>query len=350
MDLNSLLNEKRFHDKRVSNEYENQPKVNPPIDSGVPCIDGARNRMKITNDINTLDRSFAQAVDSAEGAEIFTVWEKGDIDEWKVILKNKKGDWDEDNKYINAPSNAGFVLGNTVTWKRLNMRWLITWQDYNINEFFRGEMRRANYIISWKNEHGQIKKQWAAVQGPIETRAKYEQTRGNVIVGRQNDTVEIWIGSNEGKEIKELSRFESINIMGRCWRIQVVDNISNPEILRFSCVEDFNNSVTDDMVNLIPGGNTDFAPPQEPIEEVRIVAPGEMREKLISTAYAINEATSEVLLDGSWKLEGNGVITKIEKGIVSIKPNKFGETLILKYIDEDSKEYSVTIKTISMFS
>lgn len=350
MDLNSLLREKKFHDTRVKNEYELQPKENPPIDSGVPCIDGTKKRMAISNAISTLDRSFAQAVDSAEGAEVFTVWENGDEEEWKVILKNKKGDWDEDNKYINAPKNVGFEMGNTITWKRLGMRWLILWQDYNIDEFFRGEIKRANYIISWKNKHGQIQRQWAAVQGPIETRAKYEQTRGNVIVGRQNDTVEIWMGSNEGKQVEELARFESINIMGRCWRIQVVDNISNPEILRFSCVEDFNNSITDDMVNLIPGGNIDFAPPQEEIKNIRIVSPGEVREKLVAEAYAIDEQSGQILLSGSWELIGNAQIIKIENGVVYFKPNKFGEVLTLKYTSEEGEEQSVEIKTISMFS
>lgn len=338
------------HDHRIESGYQVKP--SDPVDTNTAwdCLNNARKRMDSSLKLNMLDKSFQQALDSAEGTELFTVWEKGDTDVWKVILKNQKDNWQQDIKYINALNGVGFEVGNTITWQRLGIRWLITWQDYNINEFFRGEIQKAEHMVRWKNEHGQIQQQWAAVQGPIETRAKYEQTRGNTIVGRQNDTVEIWMGSNSPKDVNDLTRYDKINIKGRCWRIQVIDDISNPNILRFSCVEDFNNPVTDDMVALIPNGKIDFAPNEEEPKEnkIRIVAPAKIKEKLVSRVYAINEETSEKV-KGIWEISG-ATFNKVDEYEVDVKGTKIGNIITIMFTDEEGNSNIVTAKTVSMFS
>ena len=347
MKLGDIGSAKESLDIRTGNGYQTVPQEKLPSDPRVPCIDNAKNRMKTTLGISTLGRSFAQAVDSAEGTEIFTVWEQNDEFENRVILKNQKDNWQQDVKYINAPLGRGFVVGNTVTWKRLNMRWLITWQDYNLDEFFRGEMRRANYQIYWRDKNGILKHQWVAVQGPVETRAKYEQTTSNVIIGRQNDSLEMWMGSNGDKDIEDLTRYDKINIKGRCWRLQVMDNVSNPEVLRFTCVEDFNNSVTDDMVYMIPNGLRDY--PEQPEENsIKIVAPGEMREKLVSKVYAVDGKTGETVTGGTWSIEGEATFEPKDDTIL-VKPKTYGKEITIIYITETGEVYKAITHSVSMF-
>lgn len=338
------------HDDRVNSGYQVKPSCPTDTNTAWNCLNTARKRMDKNLSLNMLDKSFKQALDTAEGTELFTVWEKGDKEVWKVILKNQKDNWQQDIKYINALNDIGFEVGNTITWQRLGIRWLIVWQDYNINEFFRGEIQKAEYMVRWKNKHGQIQQQWAAIQGPIETRAKYEQTRGNTIIGRQNDTIEIWMGANQPKDITDLTRYDKINIKGRCWRIQVIDDISNPNILRLSCVEDFNNPVTDDMVALIPNGQIDFAPNDQDPEEitVRIVAPAKIKEKLVSRVYAINEQTSEKI-SGTWQVEG-ATFTIVDEYNIDIKGQKLGNLITITFTDENGNQNTATAKTVSMFS
>lgn len=350
MKMSDIGKSKTEHDTRVSDGYQIQPGPPTKTDTSWECLNDNRKRMDLSLSMNALDKSFQQALDTAEGTEVFTVWEKGDKEQWKVILRNMKDNWQTDSKYISAPLGQGFQVGNTLTWVRTGIRWLVVWQDLNINEFFRGEIQRANHVIRWKNKNGVIQQQWAAVQGPVETRAKYEQTRGNVITGRQNDTVEIWMGANEGKQIVEsLERFDRIRISNRTWLIQVRDDISNPEILRFTCVEDFNNDATDDMIELIPGGKIDFAPnEEEPIDEKpRIVGPALVRQKLVSHFTAVD--SKENPIEGTWVVDGATVV-ETTTSMVSIKGIKIGQAISVMFTDTKGNSNIVTAKTISMLS
>lgn len=359
MKFSDIKKAKLAHDKKIS--LSRQIKPGEPIDKETDwkCLNTSRGRMEKNLNANVSEKSFFEALDTAEGAEIFTVWEKGDTDEWKVILKNLKDNWRQDHKFINAPLGAGFEVGNTVTWSRISERWLIVWQDFSFSSYFRGEMQRATHRIRWKNKHGQIVEQWAVVQGPIETQAKYEQTRGNVVTGRQNDTLEVLMGANEGKEIRDLLRYNRIKVGTRTWRINVVDDISEVNILRFSCKEDFNNEAIDDIVELIPGGKEDFSENEVSPSElgVRIVGPAYLREALVSNLYAINEETQEVISSlGSWSVESSnpkGVekyYTK-EDGSLNVISRKMGDIVDIKFtLLEGGKENSVSLQTKSMFS
>lgn len=324
MDLQDIGKHKITHDDKVENNKDIGPDQPINFSTGWDCLDRARVRMSYSVPGDVLGDSFIQALNTAEGTEIFSVWENRDEEKFKVILKNLKDDWNKDAKYINAPKDKGVIVGNTVTWDRLQNRWLVTWQDYNINEFFRGEIQKATHLLSWKNENGIIKKQWAVVQGPIETRAKFEQTRGNSIIGRQNDSTEIWIGANDPKAIKSLERFSRIKINNRTWEVQVRDDISNENIYRMSLVEDFNNNDIDDLIEAIPAGEVDFSENQEPTENgIRIVGPSKVTEKVATSFYAIDSEENK-LTDVEWTVE-NDAYHEIEDNELWVIGKKIGD-------------------------
>lgn len=347
---------KDLHDNRVELDKQIQPIPETNTETGWACLDRSRKRMKYSIPGSTMENSFITALDTAEGAEIFSVWERGDKEEWKVILKNLKDNWQQDTKFISAPKDVGIEIGNTITWKRTKTRWILVWQDFIYGDYFRGEMHRANYFIKWKNKHGEVKGQWAVVRGPVETKSKFEQTTGHAIIGKGNDTLDILIGANDVENIVDLERYKKIKVGKRTWRIQVVDNISSEHVIRLSCIEDYSNSDTDDIIESIPDGLIDFAnnnteKPEEPQESyVKIVGPQRIKTKLQNEFYAINE--KEEIISGKFEiLEGSAYIESVlNDRAVIVGGKKLGELVKIKFTDNRGSTNTITVKTVSMLS
>ena len=347
MDLNK---HKETHDNKVDNNIYVGP--DKPIDVNTKWnhLNLARKRMGYSIPGNTLGASFIQALNTAEGTELFSVWENGDKDLYKVILKNIKDDWDKDVKSINAIKGVGFEVGNTVTWQSVGVRWLITSQDYGINEFFKGEIRKATHLLRWKDSNGFIQEQWAAVQGPVETRAKYEQTRGNAMVERRNDTTEIWIGANNKEAIKSFKKFSRVMINGSAWEVQVRDDISSENIYRMSLIEDYTNLEVDDLINAIPAGLIDFAPNEKPVEEgLKIVGASKIHEKLANIFFAV-DPKGERIVGASWSATGDFTsATELPDGSFEIVGRKIGDKVTISCALGELVN-SVEVLTVSMFS
>ncbi len=296
--------------------------------------------------------SFKHALDTAEGVEIFTVWEQDDAIEYRTIVKNLKDNWQQDTKYINAPLDSGFETGRTVTWKRLdNMRWLIVWQDFNYSGFFRGEIQRASHLLKWKDSNGVVQQQWAVIRGPVETKAKYDNVSGNFMGGRANDSLEILIGSRDDS-VKDLTRLDKIRIGDRTWEIQVRDDISNKHVLRLSCVEDFNNVYTDDMINAIPDGLIEFptvvvTPP--PVEEILIIGKNTIKEGFSGTYTA---KVDDTLILGDFKVyKGSSLISEVSgASSITFKGTKLGDKLTIEFHKDGELKTSVEVKVVSIFS
>lgn len=298
---------------------------------------------------NTGGDSFTHALDSAEGVEIFTSWELGDTEEVRVILKNLKEDWQQNTKYINAPKDKGFIVGNTVTWKRLNMRWLIVRQDYNYEPFFKGEIYKASHLLSWKDNHGVVIKQWASVRGPVETKAKYDNVSGEYQGGRQNDTIEVFIGANDTDAISSLVRYDKIKVGTRTWKIQVRDDISNANILRLSCIENFNNDYTDDVVNAIPDGMIAF--PEnviQPVDNIVIVGASTIKEGFSKTFTA---KIDEKAVVGDFKVYQNSVpiSSAVNKDNIVVVGTKLGDIITVEFYQLNELKAKVEVPVVSIF-
>lgn len=352
MKMADLNKHKQVHDDKVANDLYIGPDKSLNTGTSWDCLNRARKRMSYSIPDNTLENSFIQALNTAEGTELFSVWELGDKDLHKVILKNAKDDWDKDTKLINAPKGLGFEVGNTVTWDRLKLRWLITWQDLVINEYFRGEMRLATHMLTWKNSNGVIQKQWAAIQGPVETRAKYEQTQGNAIIERQNDSVEIWIGAKDKQAISSFKKFSRIMINERSWEVQVRDDISNDSIYRMTLIEDYKNNEVDDVINAIPLGEIDFGKNEEEITEtngIRIVGPSKIREKIITEFYAVDNLEN-IITDIIWDVQGAKSFETTPDGKMTVIGANIGDTATITAHSPTLGANTITVKTVSLFA
>lgn len=340
---------KKLHDKRVQKETQTQGYTIPDYNTAYKCLNRARKRM--TKQVGSLGlESFNHALDSADDAEIFTVWENGDLEEYRCIVKNLKDSWQQDTKYVSATKDVGFEVGNTITWKRLNLHWLIVWQDYNYRDYFRGEMYKATHLIKWVDDTGKVQQQWASVRGPVETKAKYDNVSGNYIGGRQNDTLELWIGKTSSAS-ESLYRYELLKIGKRTWRIQVVDDISNPDVLRMSLIENFNNEDTDDVLLGIPDG--EVIPPEstiDPVESYRIMGPATVKENLNATFKAYNN--DDALVEGLWTVTigTKAPVTYPDVSQIKVKGGKIGDVILINFSIGGETKAEVKVDTVSVFS
>lgn len=342
--------DKKLHDARVSLNRQTGSYSETDLETAYSCLNRMRARSsKLIPGSHGAD-SFIHALDSAEGVEIFTSWEMGDTEEVRAIVKNLKDNWQQDTKYINAPNGKGFIVGNTVTWKRLNLRWLIVQQDYNFKDFFKGEMFKATHFLSWKDDNGTVVKQWASIRGPVETKAKYDNVSGNYLGGRQNDTIEVFIGANDHEAIKSLRRYDKIKVGTRTWKVQVRDDISNQNIIRLSCIENFNNEYTDDVVNAIPDGMTDFPENVIPAEDnIVIVGSSTIKEGFTKSYIA---KIDETIVEGDFKAYLNGVQISeaFNTGQITVKGGSIGDTILIEFYQSGILKAKVEIPVVSMFS
>ena len=340
---------KDIHEKRIKIGRQTGSYTETDIDTAYRCLNNMRRRSSGVLNRDHLHDSFEHALDSAEGAEIFTVWEKGDSEESRVIVRNLKDNWQQDTKYLNAPNNKGFITGNTITWKRLGMRWLIVWQDFNYEGYFRGEMFRASHLLSWRDNNGVIQRQWASIRGPVETKAKYDNVAGEYMGGRQNDTLDVWIGANDKEAAIALSRFDKIKVGTRTWRIVVRDDISNPNILRFSCIENFNNDYTDDIINAIPDGLVEF--PKEvtpPIDNIIIVGSNTIKEGF-TTKYVAKIDDKPVIGDFKVYIGEKEIQSANNTSEISIKGTKIKDVLRIEFYQEGTLKASGEVSVVSLF-
>lgn len=208
---------------------------------------------KIYKRKSTLLRSFQLAMDSADGTEVFTVDGIPEL-EWTCAVSNLKDNWNQDKKMFCISNMSNVDVGSIVNWERTKSQWLITLQDYNIADYFKGEIWKINQIIKWKDDTGKLNEAKVYAQGPVESKAKYDDTRSVSIVGKPNDTVEITMSAKDYNE--GLKKFNRILIKDKAWKIQVIDDISNDKIIRISLIEDYIDD-KDDLPNMIPSNDLD---------------------------------------------------------------------------------------------
>ena len=59
-------------------------------------------------------------------------------------------------------------VGKLLHWKRTESYWLITSRDDTEKAYFKGTIEKCNYVLTWRDEKGNIYKQRVKMQGPVE--------------------------------------------------------------------------------------------------------------------------------------------------------------------------------------
>lgn len=186
-----------------------------------------------------------------------------------LINPNKlKPDYDE--KTLSIGFEYGIQCGDIFEWIGTNTHWLVYLQDMTELAYFRGDIRKCSYRVSWKDENGEHMT-YAAVRGPVETRIN-SQTKHGIVFDTPNYSLHLLMPKNE-ETLSYFKRYSKFYLNGdeTCWRVEAIDWISIPGVLEVTAVEYYANETEDDIKNGIVGGLIIEAEnPNTPEEEAQI--------------------------------------------------------------------------------
>lgn len=231
----------------------------------------------------------------------------------RALINPNKLKQDYDDKIISIGFEHDFRTGDIFEWVDTNTYWLIYLQETTEAAYFRGDIRKCRYQISWKDGN-EIKSTFAAVRGPVETKVNYIQKHG-VSIDTPNYSLSILMPLNDDtlKQFKRYSKFYLQNVAGEekvCWRVEATDCISTPGILEVTAVEYYANETEDDLENGIVGGL---------VEEIQNPNDAETEDAIIGDTFIKPKTTHRYYFNGSllsdWRVKSpnKNLPLKIEK-------------------------------------
>ena len=76
--------------------------------------------------------------------------------EARALINPNKVKQDYDDKTISIGYEYGYKPGDIFEWVNTGTKWLIYLQDLTELAYFKGDIRKCNYEISWKDDTGKI--------------------------------------------------------------------------------------------------------------------------------------------------------------------------------------------------
>lgn len=177
----------------------------------------------------------------------------------RALINPDKLKKDYDDKILSVHKEDGFHEGDVFEWLGTGTYWLIYLQDLNEVAYFRSEIRRCQYKITWQDENGSHSS-YAAITGPVETKIDYIQKHQisidnpnysiNILMPRTKETLEYF---------RRYTKFYLSDVeegaQKVCWRVEAIDWISTPGILEINAVEYYANETEDDIEAGLVGVN-----------------------------------------------------------------------------------------------
>ena len=172
---------------------------------------------------------------------------------------------DYDDKILSIGYEYDYKPGDIFRWHRKRIDgvedisyWIIYLQDLTELAYFKGDVRKCNYWVNWKNEKGEYQTTWLAIKGPSETSID-TAVSNNISLDTPNHTLQILMPKND-ETLKYFKRYSKFYIRGAdaetnniCWRVQATDTISMPGVLEVIAIEYYANEIEDDLNSGIVG-------------------------------------------------------------------------------------------------
>lgn len=271
---------------------------------------------------------------SYQGADVKAV---GDNVSYKALINPNKLKQDYDDKVISIGFESGFKPGTVFEWQRTETKWLIYLQDLTELAYFRGDIRKCSYEISWKDESGQVQTTYAAVRGPVETKINFIQ-KNKISIDEPNHSLDILLPKTK-ETLEYFRRYSKFYLQGLddgdiniCWRVEATDSISMPGVLEIIAVEYYSNLEEDDLDPKIPRGKV--IEDSDPNEDVLILGDTFIKPKVTYTYTYTGTETAEWSYDKTLPL-----IVKINEKSIDLKWDK-------SYTGQFELNYGTANKTI----
>lgn len=168
------------------------------------------------------------------------------------LMNSNKLKVDYDEKILSVGFEHDFDVGDIFEWHRTNSFWIIYIQDLSELAYFKGQVRRCQYQIKWRDENGKDKHTYVSVRGPVETKIKSLDVH-NKTIDIPNYSLNIIMPKNEDTmhQFQRYSKFyltDAYDPDSRiCWRVEATDSISTPGILEVTAVEYYSNKDEDEI-------------------------------------------------------------------------------------------------------
>ena len=130
----------------------------------------------------------------------------------RALINPNKLKQDYDDKIISVGFEYGFEPGDVFEWINTESKWLIYLQDLTELAYFRGDIRKCRYEVSWNNEEGELCKTYLAVRGPVETDINFIQKNG-ISVDVPNHSLNILMPKNKDT-LKYFKRYAKFYLQG----------------------------------------------------------------------------------------------------------------------------------------
>lgn len=278
---------------------------------------------------------------SYQGAKVKLV---GQNEIAQALMNPNKLKQDYDDKIISIGFEHGFQPGDIFEWMNTGTKWLIYLQDLTELAYFRGDVRKCSYEVSWSDENGEIQSTYLAVRGPVETKINFIQKSG-ISLDVPNHTLNILMPKNE-HTLKYFKRYAKFYLKGLadgdtsvCWRVSAVDSISMPGVLEITAIEYYSNETEDDIENGLAGV---LATKPIPEEDSSLI----VGETFIKPKVTYEYRFTGKITESSWEYDKKLPLEVIENGkYIKIKWTKtYNGEFTLKY-----GKYEKTIVVESLF-
>ena len=160
---------------------------------------------------------------------------------------------DYDDKVISIGYEYNYEPGTVFEWKNTGTKWLIYLQDLTELAYFKGNIRKCNYEIKWKDAEGEIQSTYVALKGPSE-KSINSIIKEDISIDIPNYSLYILMPKTD-KTIQQFTRYSEFYLQGleTCWRVEAIDSISMPGILEIYAKEYYSNKHEDNVTEGIVG-------------------------------------------------------------------------------------------------
>lgn len=172
----------------------------------------------------------------------------------RALINPNRVKQDYDDKTISIGYECNYKPGTIFEWVNTETKWLIYLQDLTELAYFKGDIRKCSYQITWKSETGNEYTTYAAVVGPSEKTIDTTKTEGiSLDVPNHSLTMMLPATIEVLSYFKRYSKFYIKPLKEGdspvCWRVEATDTISMPGILEITAYEYYINEQKDDIEN-----------------------------------------------------------------------------------------------------
>ena len=272
--------------------------------------------------------------------------------EFKCLINHDKLKEDYDDKIISIPyediclnaakgdkkiQEIGMKVGDIFTWKETNTQWIVIQEILEENAYFRGTIRRAEdeVMINGTPYYAYLR------------RPSYQSlwhTKGLNSWSEMGYEVVLYITADDVTR-DYFHRFKKVDINGRLWEVQMVDDITSDTMLIVYLRETYINEF-EPVENLTAAAGQEE--PTEGEEEQSDAAAIQGNDSL----YPFDTATYSIVNadNGVWFVSNNKAAIKsqtMQEAVVTIVSGKSGSVdLIYSRENEDDIVKTITIKSL----